>query len=461
MKKSSTAKPLAAAFVCSFSFIAFRTDLVSAADVDPRASEVSGPNRSKSVPLWRRGISTWTGDGYIKLPQTIEMDAPPATVTPKTTSVPYTVPVDPSARKPSADTDRIVGDGLSLPGIKVNPLATAAEMKLVTSGRESDATKLAEPIGTSPEPSAALTLPMNTRATAELNPPTVSDASEGGVSGGGSMVDASAGSAASTSPPEIIDTSSNASPTIANKIESGVGLSEPPLHEETVRWYQYPWRWMRTGWTNHGEIGLDGSDGNSDTLAIQTGLELKRATDNDTFALDFDYRFVTSQDMTTEDNGRLNLDYDRLFVDSQWSWFGKYGMEWDKFKAFDLRLNLNGGAGYHWIRNDRTTFVSRFGAGASKEIGAPDDGWTPEAVLGFDGEHRINRYHKVKGKFDYFPAWDDFSDYRLVADLGWEILLDDDENLSLKLAATDRYDSTPQGAEPNDLYYSLLLLFKF
>ena len=29
------------------------------------------------------------------------------------------------------------------------------------------------------------------------------------------------------------------------------------------------------------------------------------------------------------------------------------------------------------------------------------------------------------------------------------------------LAATDRYDSTPQGAKANDIYYSLLLLYKF
>ena len=48
-----------------------------------------------------------------------------------------------------------------------------------------------------------------------------------------------------------------------------------------------------------------------------------------------------------------------------------------------------------------------------------------------------------------------------VTDLAWEILLNDSENLSLKLAATDRYDSTPQGAKPNDIYYSLLLLVKF
>ena len=33
-------------------------------------------------------------------------------------------------------------------------------------------------------------------------------------------------------------------------------------------------------------------------------------------------------------------------------------------------------------------------------------------------------------------------------------------NLSLKVSAFDRYDSTPQGRRPNDLDYALLLLWK-
>jgi putative salt-induced outer membrane protein YdiY len=233
------------------------------------------------------------------------------------------------------------------------------------------------------------------------------------------------------------------------------------LAEDTVHWYEVPWRWLTRGWDNHAELGLDGASGNARTLAIQTGLEMNRKTDLYTVAIDFDYRQASTFDTITEDNGRLNIDYDRLLADSPWSAFGKFGMEWDEFKVFDLRLNLNGGAGYHWIRNEDTTLVTRFGAGASKEIGAPDDAWKPEAVFGLDASRQINRYNKMKAKVDFFPAWEDFSDYRLVSDLAWEILLDDSDNLSLKLALTDRYDSTPQGARPNDVYYSVLLLVKF
>lgn len=248
---------------------------------------------------------------------------------------------------------------------------------------------------------------------------------------------------------------------IGQAIASDAVVETPPLEEEIASWYQIPWTWVTRGWDNHAELGLDGSSGNSRTLAFQTGLELKRKTDRYTFGLDFDYRKAATASVTTEDNGRLNLDYDRLFEDSKWSAFGKSGIEWDQFKAFDMRLNFNGGLGYHFVRSDAASLSTKFGAGASQEIGAPDDRWKAEAVLGIEGEYQLNRYNKMKAKVDYFPAWENFSDYRVVSDVAWEILLDDKDNLSLKLALTDRYDSTPQGAKPNDVYYSLLLLVKF
>ncbi|MCM2369309.1 DUF481 domain-containing protein [Aporhodopirellula aestuarii] len=248
---------------------------------------------------------------------------------------------------------------------------------------------------------------------------------------------------------------------IGAAISEGATLDEPPLEQEVVRWYQVPWRWMSKGWENHAEFGLDGSTGNAETLAIQTGLEMKRKTDRYTLALDIDYRQASAQNRTTEDNARLNLDYDRLLGDSNWTTFGKLGMEYDEFKAFDLRLNLNAGLGYYWIRNDNTNLVTRIGAGASREFDSPVDEWTPEAVFGLEADHKLSSRQKLKAKIDYFPTFEDFGDYRVVTDVSWESLIDNSKNLSLRLSVTDRYDSTPQGALANDFYYSALLLYKF
>jgi len=55
----------------------------------------------------------------------------------------------------------------------------------------------------------------------------------------------------------------------------------------------------------------------------------------------------------------------------------------------------------------------------------------------------------------------DFADYRINAKADWEVLLDEEMNLSMKAGVIDRYDSTPEGLEPTDLDYTLTLLWGF
>ncbi|QDT11478.1 DUF481 domain-containing protein [Stieleria marina] len=399
-------------------------------------SPAMGQN-GETQPAWMGGTSTWTGDGYevettpkaTLLPNNIDPASGPI-LNPYATGAtkPYTTPVDPQAKKAAA---------------------VASELKTPLTGAASKIdSKFSQAIGAVAQAGA------KTPETDSQDSSSVLAQVAHSQPLAGPIVGPIVGSGPLANPP--------GTPSMGQQIGAGINRDRPPLIEESIRWYQYPWRWMTQGWTNSIELGLDGSQGNAETLAIQTGAELKRKTDAYTLALDFDYRLVNNRDVVTEDNGRFNVDYDRLLGDSPWSLFGKFGLEWDEFKAFDLRLNLNSGVGYHWIRNDRTTFVTRFGAGASREIGAPDDDWVPEAVFGFDAEHQINKRNKFKAKLDYFPSWEDFGNYRIVSDASWEILLRDDESLSLKLAATDRYDSTPQGGnKANDVYYSLLLLMKF
>ena len=59
------------------------------------------------------------------------------------------------------------------------------------------------------------------------------------------------------------------------------------------------------------------------------------------------------------------------------------------------------------------------------------------------------------------PDVTDFLDYRLKSKASWEVLLDEETNLSLKVSLLDRYDSTPNGKKANDLDYTLTLLWSF
>ena len=219
--------------------------------------------------------------------------------------------------------------------------------------------------------------------------------------------------------------------------------------------------WMAADWSVAAEFGIDGSSGNSDTLAMQTGIDLKRANEFRVIEIDVAYRNASNTGIRSENNGRFNWSYERLHQNTAWSAFAKASVEWDQFKAFDSRLNMNAGLGYDWIREDKRRLTGRLGAGASREFGGPDDSWTPEAVASIEGFWKINGYNEINGKLEYFPSWNDLSDYRVVSEANWDLLLTADDALTLRLSITDRYDSTPQGARPNDFYYTALLRYKF
>ena len=90
-----------------------------------------------------------------------------------------------------------------------------------------------------------------------------------------------------------------------------------------------------------------------------------------------------------------------------------------------------------------------------------DDSYVPEGLAGLEFERQLTKRQKVTFSVEYFPDVTDPDEFRANSKAAWEMLVDPDMNLNLKLSVTDRYDSTPNGAKRNDLDYSLLLLWKY
>lgn len=212
-------------------------------------------------------------------------------------------------------------------------------------------------------------------------------------------------------------------------------------------------------WETSFELGVNGSEGNSQTVNFLTSAKLKRKVAWSDLKVDFTYAQASAEGVENKNYAQFGARHDWLFEESPWSLFGQTRLTYDRFQAFDLRLVLNGGLGYQFIENDATDLKGRFGAGVSHEFNSPDERWIPEAVFGMDFEHKLSARQKLRGTVEYFPQWDAFNDFRLRVDTGWEILLDEATNMSLKLGVIDRYDSTPNGSKPNDLIYSLMLLW--
>lgn len=225
-------------------------------------------------------------------------------------------------------------------------------------------------------------------------------------------------------------------------------------------WYQ-PWTWfMPVEWDRSFELGLTNTTGNSETFNLQAGGKLKRKTERNVFDSSIRYVKTESGSVETANQALLNVRDKMPLVDTPWNVFVQGSAEYDEFRAFDLRWASHAGVGYHFFDTDILELATRFGSGVSQEVGGPNDRYSVEASLGGDIVWEPSDRQKLSATVDYFPEWGDFGDYRLVADAGWEVVLDHDHGLSMKLSVVDRYDSTPEGRRPNDLNTAVLLIWK-
>ncbi len=236
--------------------------------------------------------------------------------------------------------------------------------------------------------------------------------------------------------------------------------SESTEPEKIIHWY-YPSYWFGpTPWDNGFEIGLNGASGTSDSFSMRTGGFIKRKGKDYKLDASLYYNKNKSEGIEVQSNALLDVRYDWLFDDSPWSLFVLSQTFYDEFQAFDLNVNVNAGIGYQFIDTESLKFASSFGSGASREFGGPNEEWVPEASFGLNYEQYISKTRKLYAKMDYFPEWENFNNYRILADVGLEIELVQPSNLSLKFSATDRYDSQPDGVDPHNLNYSVLLIWK-
>ncbi len=214
------------------------------------------------------------------------------------------------------------------------------------------------------------------------------------------------------------------------------------------------------GWKWNAEFGLNGSDGNSETLNFRAGLSGKRETSKYDTTVGFIYNYGAEDGHKSKDRFEANIRNDWK-LNAPWRLFAQGKVEYDYFQNWDWRWSAYGGVGYEFIKNDKTLLLGRVGVGASQEIGGSENKIVPEGLLGLDYTHKLNERNDIFANVDFYPALDDFGPYRFVAKAGWQIVVDEKSNMSLKLGVEDRYDSTPEGRKRNDVDYFVMLVFSF
>lgn len=216
------------------------------------------------------------------------------------------------------------------------------------------------------------------------------------------------------------------------------------------------------GWKGSVEAGISGSDGNSETFNGRAGLNLERITDEMELRFGAFYVYTENDGRKSQSRGELSFRNDWNFRDSPWGWFLQAKAEYDEFQDWNWRLSAFTGPIYALIRTESTTLRLRGGVGATREFGGDDDDIVPEALAGVDFRHRFSERRSVFVNYEYLPSLTDFPEYRMITKAGYEIVIDPEASISLKLGVEDRYDSDPgPGRKKNDIDYFALLAWSF
>lgn len=217
------------------------------------------------------------------------------------------------------------------------------------------------------------------------------------------------------------------------------------------------------GWKGGVEVGLNGSEGNSENFNLHAGINAERKTERYDTKASLSYLRASDDGETTKNRAELNIQNDWIFSKgSPWRYFVKGTLEYDDFQDWNERLTLTNGIGYAFVENEKTTLIGRVGAGIRKDFGGSDNRLHPEGLLGVDLSHKFTQRQQLTVTAEFFPDFLDLNEYRARLKAGYEILVDPETKLSLKVGVEDRYDSDP-GADKkkNDVDYFLLLVWSF
>jgi len=239
-----------------------------------------------------------------------------------------------------------------------------------------------------------------------------------------------------------------------------VELEEEPATEAVEPEHYLP-AFLR-GWKSSVEFGLNGSAGNTDRQSLRFVFKTRRKTEK--IETSFNSLLRMTQQESSDAVRQLTLDGRNDWFNQDIKslrYFAEGKVELDEAKPWDYRVSGFGGIGYEFIKNEKTSLVGRSGFGGSQRIGIDDDEFRAEAFLAANVSHKLTDQQNIKAAVEYLPDTSTWQEYRLNANAAWEVKIDPESDMYLRMGVANRYDSDPGNARPNDLDYFVNIGWSF
>ncbi|MEM6391761.1 MAG: DUF481 domain-containing protein [Planctomycetota bacterium] len=222
-----------------------------------------------------------------------------------------------------------------------------------------------------------------------------------------------------------------------------------------------PSQWILPGFEKNLEAGINGSDGNTETLNLYANFNAQKKTESDRWDIVSKYFRSSDDGDTSENNFSLQVTKDWLLSDSAFFYFARGKYEYDQFESWEHRVSSFGGVGYTFYDEKDFELRGRAGAGAIYEFGNVNE-LTWEGVLGIEGVYRISDSQEFTFSNTLLPSLSEGGEYRNLTSLAYSIALDTAKGMSLKFGIENEYDSDPApGDEQNDIKYFGALVLSF
>ena len=194
-------------------------------------------------------------------------------------------------------------------------------------------------------------------------------------------------------------------------------------------------RWMITGL-----LGGSLSEGNSEARALHAGLELRRKTAKDEFAVGAFGSYGENRGETSTGTLAADAHYQR---EHSGRWFmGLRGdFDHDALADLDWRIALTPYGGRHLIKTSRTQLSLEVGPSAVLEEQGGRERSYLAGYLAAKGEHRLGEKTRFFGDLSWLAETSDWASFLLTSEIGIDQAFSD--RLSVQLIARNRYDSSP------------------
>lgn len=210
------------------------------------------------------------------------------------------------------------------------------------------------------------------------------------------------------------------------------------------------------GWNRNLGAGFSGSSGNSSDASFNASMALSRTTDTYRSAFNTSYFFASQNSQQTTNEYFANYQHDFLFSESPFYLFAQARYQYDEFQAWENRISGSGGLGYDILTRKTLSLRGELGVGFSRSWGT-EPGWRPEGVAGLVFGWTPLEGQKLTADVTYYPDFDNFSEYRILANAAYIIAITQLDGLSLKLGIKNEYDSAQPGDNNNLKYFGNLV----